>query len=230
MNSVVLATLGGTAAGIVHVLSGPDHLAAVLPFAVRDRTRAVKTGALWGAGHGLGVAAIALLFTAVRGSIDIEAVSHWAEVFVGVLLVILGLWSLRQSRLLVVHSHPHRHGADTHDHPHVHVGDRTVSAAHHENAGRHGRHPHSVFGFGVVHGLAGTSHLLGILPSFALETTEALCYLAAFLIGGTAAMTAFALAAGRLVQREAWRPRGLALAGAASIGVGLFWLIAASVA
>lgn len=128
---------------------------------------------------------------------------------------------------MVIHSHPHRHGEETHAHPHVHIGDHRAPKGH---PPEHGRHFHSVFGFGVVHGLAGTSHLLGVLPSLALEPTAAVAYLAAFLVSGIGAMSAFALAAGRLFQREAWRPRGLAMAGVTSIGVGLFWLFSASFA
>ena len=230
MNALLLAIFGGAAAGVVHVLSGPDHLAAVLPFAVSGRHSAVRAGALWGLGHGLGVAVLASMAVLIRSSVDVEALSSGAEVVVGGLLVLMGLWSIRRSRLMVVHSHRHRHGDETHAHPHVHITDHSVSEPHHSEHGRHGRHIHSVFGFGVVHGLAGTSHLLGVLPSLALEATSAIAYLVAFLIGGIGAMSAFALASGRLVQREAWRPRGLAMAGVTSIGVGLFWLFTASFA
>ena len=228
MSTLVLAIFAGAAAGVVHVLSGPDHLAAVVPFAVAGRRGAVRAGALWGLGHGLGVAGLAGVAVLIRSSIDIEALSSGAEIVVGASLVLLGLWSIRRSRLMVVHTHPHRHGDETHAHPHVHIGDRRGADGHHPP--EHGAHIHSVFGFGVVHGLAGTSHLLGVLPSLALESASAVAYLVAFLVGGVGAMTAFALAAGRLVRREAWRPRGLALAGVTSIGVGLFWLFSASLA
>jgi len=47
--------LAGVAAGVVHVLSGPDHLAAIAPYAVTDKTRSWKTGVRWGLGHSTGV-------------------------------------------------------------------------------------------------------------------------------------------------------------------------------
>ena len=54
------AALAGLTAGLIHVLSGPDHLAAVAPLA-NDRSRAWRTGFLWGLGHSGGVFAVALL-------------------------------------------------------------------------------------------------------------------------------------------------------------------------
>ncbi len=45
----------GLVAGFVHVLSGPDHLAAIAPYAVDSRSRAWRTGVRWGLGHTAGV-------------------------------------------------------------------------------------------------------------------------------------------------------------------------------
>ena len=36
--------LAGLVAGAVHVLSGPDHLAAIAPYAVADKARSWRTG------------------------------------------------------------------------------------------------------------------------------------------------------------------------------------------
>jgi hypothetical protein len=53
------------------------------------------------------------------------------------------------------------------------------------------------FGMGTVHGLAGSSHLFGVLPTLAFATrVEAGWYLAGFGIGAVAAMTAFAAVIG----------------------------------
>ena len=47
--------------GITHVLSGPDHLAAIAPLAVRARKKSWIPGMRWGIGHSTGVAVIGLL-------------------------------------------------------------------------------------------------------------------------------------------------------------------------
>lgn len=226
MNEAILALFGGLAAGAAHVLSGPDHLAAVLPFAIRGRGRALRAGALWGLGHGIGVLVLAALVLLVRAFVDIEALSHGAELVVGLVLIAVGAWSIRQSRLIVVHSHTHDHGAGAHAHPHLHFGARAFAAPLHSEGRAHARHTHAVLGFGVLHGVAGASHLIGVLPSLALGRAAAVAYLIAFLAGGLGAMAVFAFAAGRLIKKEAWLPRGLSIAGMASIGVGCFWIAA----
>jgi hypothetical protein len=53
------------------------------------------------------------------------------------------------------------------------------------------------FGMGTLHGLAGSSHLFGVLPALAFATrADAGLYLAGFGIGAVAAMTAFAAVIG----------------------------------
>src|SRR4029453_5843253 len=60
-------------------------------------------------------------------------------------------------------------------------------------------HVHAAFWVGTLHGLAGTAHLVGILPSLALPTAgETAGYLAAFALGTLGAMTSFAVAMGWL--------------------------------
>ena len=80
---MLAATLAGLTAGLIHVLSGPDHLAAVAPLA-GGRRRAWHAGFLWGLGHSGGVLAVGLLTLALRGALPIDALSSWSERIVGV--------------------------------------------------------------------------------------------------------------------------------------------------
>jgi hypothetical protein len=224
VDEALLAAAAGLAAGVAHVLSGPDHLAAVLPFTLRDRWGALRAGALWGLGHGFGVSILAALMVVLRELIDLEALSRGAELIVGVSLIAVGAWSIRQSRVMVVHSHTHDHGHGAHSHVHLHFRARATRPQVHDKPGAHARHPHAMLAFGVLHGVAGASHLFGLLPSFALGRAAAIVYLVAFLGGGLAAMAAFAFAAGRLITKDAWLPRALAFAGVASICVGGAWI------
>ena len=99
------AALGGTFAGGLHAVTGPDHLAALLPLCVGRRwPRAAATGALWGIGHGLGAALIGALGFALRGGLNLDAVSVHMEVAVGIsLMVIGGTWcaAARRANLVV---------------------------------------------------------------------------------------------------------------------------------
>ena len=215
----------GLAAGSVHVVSGPDHLAAVLPLAVADRRRAARVGLWWGVGHGGGVLALAALGQLLAGQVDVELLSAFSERIVGVLLLGLGAWALHRSRLVRVHAHTHDHDDDGHAHVHVHVGDRTVDSPDHASAG-HGTHRHSAFGFGMVHGAAGAGHLFGVLPSLVMAPSEAAVYLAAYFVAAVASMTLFAAGAAALVRGPGWVPGALRLSGALSVIVGVGWLAA----
>jgi sulfite exporter TauE/SafE len=81
-----------------------------------------------------------------------------------------------------------------------------------------------------LHGLAGSSHFLGVLPALAFPTKlQAAAYLIAFGIGTVAAMAAFSwglgLMAARFEARGAKAYRNLLGACAmAAMGVGCFWL------
>ena len=65
--------LAALVAGFVHVLSGPDHLAAIAPYAVDGKTRAWRTGVRWGLGHATGALAVGLLMLAVREALPVDA-------------------------------------------------------------------------------------------------------------------------------------------------------------
>jgi len=202
----------GLAAGSAHVLSGPDHLAAVLPLAVARPGGALRAGAAWGLGHGLGVGALGLGGQLLRGHlpVDVDAASAAAELLVGALLLVVGGWALARSRGLVAH--------DRCQGPHLHLGPGHRGSAGHPGPSGHLR---SAFGFGLLHGAAGTGHLLGVLPSLALGPAAAAAYLGAYLVAAIGAMAAFSALAGHLGPRLR---HALPLSGLLSIAVGLGWL------
>ena len=57
----MFAFIAGLAAGLLHVFSGPDHLAAVAPLVADTERGRWRTGLQWGVGHTVGVLLIALL-------------------------------------------------------------------------------------------------------------------------------------------------------------------------
>ena len=64
----MFALLAGFAAGLLHVFSGPDHLAAVAPLASNRARGQWLTGLQWGIGHTMGVLLIAMLLSAAVAS------------------------------------------------------------------------------------------------------------------------------------------------------------------
>lgn len=199
---MTLALLAGLAAGLVHVFSGPDHLAAVAPLASDARSRQWQTGLQWGVGHTAGVLLIGLLLLVVREQLPIDRISAFSERLVGGALVVVGVWGLGRGW---------RADNEAHGHAHAHGG--------------------ASFVMGTVHGLAGSSHLFGVLPALALPTRLLSgLYLAGFGLGAIAGMTAFAALVGVASTRggrsRVARARGLLrLSSAAALVVGVVWLV-----
>ena len=206
--SVLLAGLAGLSAGTIHALSGPDHLSAVAPLVINERSRRWRMGLFWGIGHSLGVWIIGLIALGLRGILPIESLSSWSERLVGVVLIGVGLWGLRRAfaaRLPV---------------PHAHDGEQRTK--------RPGR---AAVMIGGLHGLAGSSHILGLLPALALPSKWAsLAYVVGFGLGAVAGMTLFSstigLIAHRITARGLWAYQALlACFSAAAILVGGYWLM-----
>jgi len=91
------AALAGASAGGLHAVTGPDHLAALLPMTVGQRWwTAMQVGGVWGVGHGLGASSMGALAWWLKGLVNIEAMSEYMEALVGVTLVIIGVVGLRK--------------------------------------------------------------------------------------------------------------------------------------
>jgi hypothetical protein len=186
----------GLVAGLVHVVSGPDHLAAIAPYAVTGKAQAWRTGVRWGLGHGAGVLIVGIVALALRHALPVDTLSAWSETCVGFVLVAIGISGLRAA-LAGRRRHPHVHG-------------RVAVAV------------------GTLHGLAGSSHVLGILPALALPSDLAAgAYLVTFVMGGVLGMGIFSALVGAIAGRPglaATQRALLAGSSAIAVAVGLFWI------
>ena len=218
---MISACLAGLVAGLLHVFSGPDHLAALAPLSLKAGRRAWAVGLRWGLGHASGVLVVAALAFGLRQVVHLGSLAGWGERLVGATLIVLGLWGLRSLFRERLHAHPHHHDGADHVHVHVHrPGEAHDAPAAHA-------HIHAAFWVGTLHGLAGTAHLVGILPSLALPTArETAGYLGMFAVGTLLAMTAFAVALGWLSERGLGMHRW-ALAGASALCAltGVAWIV-----
>src|SRR5688500_893626 len=219
---MLLTLITGAVAGFVHVLSGPDHLAAVTPMAVAGRERGWLSGWTWGFGHASGVVFVAVLTVLLRDLLPpVEAISTWSERIVGAALIAVGVWAFRRS--IRMRPATHVHCAVAHRHIHVQAGPALL---------RRLGHAHASFCLGVLHGIAGSSHFFGVLPALALPTAGAsLIYISAFGVGTVGAMTAFAAAVGvgTLRVKNGAVAHRVMMAAAATLAIvaGGVWLIAA---
>jgi hypothetical protein len=187
------------------------------PFSLRQPVAALRAGLAWGAGHSIGVVVLALAAIGLKDLVHIEAMSAWAEFLVGVALLVVGGLAVRTAFGLKLHSHEHHHnGASIHRHLHLHVRGQS----------NHRRHAHAASGLGLLHGLAGASHLLAVIPALALPPLGAFAYLLAYLGGSIAAMAAVVSTLSFLTLRSGARmlPWLVGCTGALSIATGAIWL------
>lgn len=92
--SVLAPLLLGFALGIRHALD-PDHLAAMGTIVARERSpgRAALLGSAWGMGHSTSLLLASLLIIAFRIPVP-AGVSHYLELLVAAMLIVIGVQSL----------------------------------------------------------------------------------------------------------------------------------------
>ena len=202
------ALLLGVGAGVVHVISGPDHVATVVPLVANGRRRAWVIGFLWGTGHTSGFWLVGVLALALSDWVNWQRLGIWGDSLGGVALVGLGVWGLLRS-----------------------VGPYARALGRRSALAEHSR-THLACLLGSLHGLAGSSHYLGVLPALIFSSHVAgVCYLAGFGIGTIVTMVlvawwwgqSCAWAGGRGAHWEGYLRAGSSLF---ALFIGVYWVVA----
>ncbi len=223
----------GITASILHVISGPDHLAAVTPLAIETRRKVWKIGLLWGFGHLTGMLLIGLLFLMFKEFIPLEQISEHSELLVGVVLIAIGLWALFSLFYKNKnHKHPHIHDSEEpyiHEHEHNHETNKLEHSHEHEKKLK--QNLWSSFGIGVLHGLAGIAHFILLLPVLGFENQiDSILYIAGFGLGTVLAMTVYTYLLGKVTSYSKNQDsqslfRTIRLAGGLfALLIGVYWL------
>ena len=215
----------GFAAGLVHVFTGPDHLAALAPFASRSETiKPWHLGLRWGIGHAAGATLIGLIIWLLKDSAYVENLSAGAENIVGLLLILVGAIGFHTSLKEKIHSHEHNHFGIRHSHIHSHINISRSAKKNHQ-------HSHAALGIGLLHGTAGGTHLWVVLPTITISKFDGLAiYLGAYTLSTIGAMIFFTAAIGQLAKNlnyrnPQWGHRFGLLCCAVTLFIGCYWLI-----
>lgn len=215
-------TLGGAGflLGFRHAFEA-DHLAAVTTLSTRRQGfgSAAALGALWGVGHTLAVGVAILLLSLANLELP-ASVQAGAELAVALLLLALGWLTLRRLRRdpePTAHSHDPRH-----EHGPKHGHDHSPA--------RPPRGPWQSFGFGLVHGLAGSGSVIVLLAATAATGREKLASFVPFGVGTVVGMLLVSVAVSQLSRAAGARsPRwsrwieGGAAAASIVVGIWLGW-------
>lgn len=226
--------IAGLLASALHVITGPDHLAAVTPFVIETKKKAWKIGLAWSIGHIAGMVAIGVLFILFRNLIPVEKISNYSEQLVGVVLVGIGAWSIYmifKNNSNARHKHLHVHSNNQpliHSHKHVHSNENNHEHSHSKNLKQSYL---ASFSIGFLHGLAGVAHFLLFLPVLGFDKQiDSILYVIGSCIGIIIAMTTFAFVIGKIVaiSKNEHNPiffKGIRLAtGLFAIIIGVYWI------
>ena len=246
------AFAGGLLMGVIHVVTGADHLSAVATLSCgNDRYAATVLGVRWGLGHCVGLLVVFLAVLAAREEIDrdsVRGVEKHMGIVVGLLMCGLGAYGLWDARARGDEGHG-GHATDGHDGTRYGALDdpergvkralfrdpddgneRKEKDSGHEGAASRWRSAGAV-AVGVVHGAAGPGAILGVLPAVALgRSSLAFGYFAGFCVATVATMGAFAALYGEVTSRlgdahgESLRRALLRVSAGACLAVGVAWI------
>ncbi len=228
--SAAVTLLVGFALGLKHSTEA-DHVVAVSTLlsdaggSGNSARRSALVGALWGLGHLLTLFAAGAVLITLRVRVPPQV--EWAlELLVAVVLLWLGVHTIRKCFAGRYHFHLHRHGA--HAHAHLHFHSRSVAG--HEHASHAGAAAARGIGrrapllVGMAHGLAGTAGLALLVLSSIPSRSLGVVYLLVFGLGALLGMAAFGALLGmplaRAKSRLAWLDAIRLAAGAASSVLG----------
>lgn len=169
-----------------------DHIVAVSTL-VSDTTgarHAARVGALWGLGHLLTILALGSSLIVLR--VSLTARVQWAlELLVALVLIWLGVRTIRKCFAGRYHFHRHRHGELVHTHLHFHA----YGEPGHQHDSELHAHSSPVTAqsllVGMAHGLAGTAGLALLVLGSIASRALGFAYLLVFGFGALTGMTAF---------------------------------------
>ena len=222
--------LSGAVAGSLHAVSGPDHLACLLPLCLNQGVSATWKGLLWGLGHGLGCSVMGIIGFICKGQLSYieHIIEEFVEFILGFSLIAIGLIGIRRNRQFkneqilpryednVQMNHKKKKQCCCHCHcchcchsfssKFIQIFHKIKTFFRVLFSKFKFKENGSVLMTGVFHGLSGTGHILGVIPALGYRDWKyGALYLAAFCVGTTFAMAMFTFGVGYVGTRIAER-------------------------
>ncbi|MEE9573208.1 MAG: urease accessory protein UreH [Candidatus Neomarinimicrobiota bacterium] len=162
--------------GLEHAFE-PDHVVAVTSIISKHKNlkKASILGAIWGIGHTTTLIIAGLIILTLKITIP-ETIALSLEFLVGIVIVLLGFFVIKDLIVNKKHIHTHTHDESTHIHFHSHKEDES----HH--------HYHKSFAVGLIHGMAGSASLMLLILSTMESFIVGISYIILFGIGSIIGM------------------------------------------
>lgn len=213
----------GFSLGAMHALDA-DHIMAVSSLSNNrpGYRRMIRYCLNWALGHGGILLLAGMLLFGVGVNLP-EPITLFADICVGLLLIVLGGIYFWRARTQGIQFSAHSHGDISHSHWHK-------KNAHLQASEKDSGADHAPVMVGMLHGLAGSAPVLALVPVMGQgQVSVALLYLLVFSLGMTLSMFVFGLGFGAVQKKIQakyhsffrWQRHIIA---SCSVLVGLFWI------
>ena len=216
----------GALFGTLHILTGPDHIAAIVTISANKGIRAFFLGIQWGFGHSIGLLIIfAILLTIDDNILEKTYVAEW---IVGFFLIFLGFlgyyrtYKYYKQKTIINNNIQEETTAII---PYREQNKYTIYI----NKYKYLLNKHKILSLitGILHGLAGPGGVLGVLPAILLNDKEkSAAYLGTFCTIGIITMGLFSALWGELSKQIGKKFDIIILGTSSSLSViiGIIWI------
>ncbi len=162
--------------GLEHAFE-PDHIVAISSLISKEKNLKKTTilGAIWGVGHTTTLFLAGIIILTLKITIP-ETIALSLEFLVGLVIIFLGFYVIRDIIEKKKHIHKHTHNGRNHTHIHSHKGTDQHT------------HYHQSFSVGLIHGLAGSASLMLLILSTFNSLIIGIIYILLFGIGSMVGM------------------------------------------
>jgi hypothetical protein len=237
----------GLLLGVIHVLTGADHLAAIsLITTNKNMKESFIAGTIWGLGHCIGLSIIAAIFFGLNNKYSfLEKNTTVADKIVGFFMITLGCYGFYNSRKIYLemdisttntivvqndeisciediekHEDKRNYNDGLNTHRHCcgsHINDTKC---------------YSIF-IGIIHGISGTGAILGILPAASLHnSSKTTVYLVSFFTSSVLSMGIYAVSWSKINsyikdigKTKLYHFYMQFIMSTLTIGIGILWLV-----
>ena len=203
----------GLLMGVIHVLTGADHLSALALLCIDKKPfESFKIGIIWGFGHSIGLVVVAIIFLALSVEINLDKEGDIADKIVGVMMICLsgvGFYNAYQiqqppttaNTTIVVDEIERIENGEKESLPETtNASHCSQICAYFDIKNPNNSRVVSIL-IGIIHGVSGPGAVLGLLPAIALHNiTKSSIYLSSFCVASIIAMGSYATAWSKLTN------------------------------